>query len=64
MSPREALRARLRTLGFPFDDEALDRAVGLVARATETPHLVPDLTLMTVAVEAYRRPDVPVREIE
>ena len=59
----EALRARLGRLGMPFEGEQLARAEELVRRASARPQALDDLTLMTVAVEAYRTPDVTLREV-
>lgn len=59
----EVLRARLRRLGMHFDGEQLAMAEALVRNATLHPHTLSDLSLMTVAVEAYRQPDRPIAEI-
>lgn len=59
----EVLRARLRKLGMPFDGEQLAMAEALVRNATSQPHTISDLSLMTVAVEAYRQHDRPIAEV-
>ena len=59
----EVLRARLRKLGMPFDGEQLARAEALVLNASAQPHTLSDLSLMTVAVEAYRQFDRPIAEV-
>ncbi len=59
----EVLRARLRKLGMPFDGEQLAMAEALVRNATSQPHTLSDLSLMTVAVEAYRQLDRPIAEV-
>ena len=59
----EVLRARLRKLGMPFDGEQLALAESLVRNATAQPHTLSDLSLMTVAVEAYRQHDRPIAEV-
>lgn len=66
MSPHqhtEALAARLRSLGMHFDPEQLQRVEALVRSATDAPQSLADISLMTVAVEAYRGPNTPLREI-
>ncbi|HET8567578.1 MAG TPA: hypothetical protein VFM93_01165 [Candidatus Limnocylindria bacterium] len=64
MSPfKKMLGARLAELGIDLDDEQLGRAVVLVQNATDRPHTLADVTLMTIAVEAYRRPDLHMREV-
>jgi hypothetical protein len=59
----EVLRARLRKLGMPFDGEQLARAEALVRNASARPHTLDDVSLMTVAVEAYRQHDRPIAEV-
>ncbi len=64
MSPhQEALGARLRALGMHFDSEQLRRVEDIVTAATDTPHTLADISLMTLAVEAYRSTPLPMREI-
>ena len=64
MSPhQEALGARLRALGMHFDSEQLRRVEDIVRSATETPHTLADISLMTLAVEAYRSTTRPLREV-
>lgn len=62
-SPQEALAARLRSLGMHFDSEQLRRVEDIVRSATDTPHTLADISLMTLAVEAYRSSVRPMREI-
>jgi hypothetical protein len=59
----EVLRARLRKLGMPFEGEQLARAEELVRSSSAKPQALDDITLMTVAGEAYRSPDVKLREV-
>jgi hypothetical protein len=59
----EVLRARLRGLGMHFEDETLARAVALVRRHSESPSALEDVSLMTIAVEAYRHPERDLKEI-
>jgi hypothetical protein len=59
----EVLRARLQRLGMPFDGEQLERAEALVRNASAVPHTLDDISLMTIAVEAYRHPDRPIPEV-
>lgn len=62
-SHQEALAARLRSLGMHFDSEQLRRVEDIVRAATDTPHTLADISLMTIAVEAYRSSGRPMREI-
>ncbi len=64
MSPhQEALAARLRALGMHFDKEQMERVEDIVRSASDAPHTIADISLMTMAVEAYRGPLTPHREI-
>lgn len=64
MSPmQEVLGARLRRLGMHFDREQLTRVEAIVRDASDAPHDMTDISLMTVAVEAYRSPARPMKEI-
>lgn len=64
MSPlTEVLRERLSGLGMPFEGEQLARAEALLRRASDRPQALHDITLMTVAVEAYRSPEVVLHEV-
>lgn len=64
MSPhQEALAARLRALGMHFDKEQMQRVEDIVRSASDSPHTMADISLMTIAVEAYRGPQTPHREI-
>jgi len=60
---KEALAARLRALGMHFDDEQMERVEDIVNRASDSPLTMADISLMTIAVEAYRGPLTPHREI-
>ncbi|MBA2372166.1 MAG: hypothetical protein ACR2G8_03865 [Candidatus Limnocylindria bacterium] len=60
---QDALAARLRALGMHFDSEQLQRVEDIVRAATDTPQTLADISLMTIAVEAYRSSNVPMREI-
>ena len=60
---QEALAARLRALGMHFDKEQMQRVEDIVRSATDTPHTLADISLMTLAVEAYRSTRLPMREI-
>ena len=60
---QEALAARLRALGMHFDKEQMQRVEDIVRSATDSPHTMADISLMTIAVEAYRGPQTPLREI-
>jgi len=60
---QEVLAARLESLGMHVDSEQLQRVEDIVRAASDTPHTMADISLMTVAVEAYRGPHTPVREI-
>ena len=60
---QDALGARLRALGMHFDSEQLQRVEDIVRAATDTPQTLADISLMTIAVEAYRSSNVPMREI-
>lgn len=59
----EALAARLRALGMHFDKEQMQRVEDIVRSASDSPHTIADISLMTMAVEAYRGPQTPHREI-
>lgn len=64
MSPhQEALAARLRALGMHFDKEQMERVERIVRSASDAPHTIADISLMTMAVEAYRGPLTPLREV-
>lgn len=60
---QEALAARLRALGMHFDEEQMQRVEDIVSRASDSPHTMADISLMTIAVEAYRGPQTPHREV-
>lgn len=62
-SHQEALAARLRALGMHFDKEQMQRVEDIVRSASDSPHTMADISLMTIAVEAYRGPQPPVHEI-
>ncbi len=62
-SHQEALAARLRALGMHFDKEQMQRVEDIVRSASDSPHTMADISLMTIAVEAYRGPQTPLREI-
>lgn len=59
MSVKELLRSRLARLGMHFDDEMLGRAEAIVDAHSERPESLHDIQLMSIAVEAYRRPESP-----
>ncbi len=46
-----------------FDSEQLRRVEDIVRSATDTPHTLADISLMTLAVEAYRSTTRPLREV-
>lgn len=52
------LAKRLARLGMPFEGERLEHAGRIVRAHTEHPDQVSDVMLMTLCVEAYRRPEV------
>ena len=60
---QEALAARRRALGMHFDKEQMQRVEDIVRSASDSPHTMADISLMTIAVEAYRGPQTPLREI-
>ena len=49
--------ARLANVGWHFDGELLARAVSLVRRRSDRPETLTDLDLMSICVEAYRKPE-------
>ncbi len=59
----EVLRARLLRLGMPMDGSQLGRAEAIVRRHTERPFHLADITLMSIAVEAYRSDEKELKEI-
>jgi hypothetical protein len=63
MDLKDLFRARLDRLGMRFGDDQLGVAHGLVMRRGLRPEELTDLQLMTICVEAYRHPDVPLCEI-
>ncbi|MHB8631805.1 MAG: hypothetical protein ACYC9W_07750 [Candidatus Limnocylindria bacterium] len=63
MELRDVFRLRLERLGMRFGDDQLGVAHGLVLRLGFAPEELTDLQLMTICVDAYRHPDVPVCEI-
>lgn len=64
MSPmQEVLAARLRRLGMHFDSEQLGRVEAIVRDASDAPHDMADISLMTVAVEAYRSAARPMKDV-
>lgn len=59
----EVLRARLSRLGMTMDASQLGRAEAIVRRHTERPFHLADITLMSIAVEAYRSDDTELNEV-
>ena len=59
----ELFGERLARLGMRFGDEQLSNAQALVTRCGFVPEELSDVQLMTICVEAYRHPDIPVHEI-
>lgn len=53
----ETLGSRLARLGMPLEGEMLERAERIVRVHGERPQALSDLVLLTICVEAYRRPD-------
>lgn len=49
--------ARLAKVGWDFEGELLARAVSLVRRRSDRPETLTDLDLMSICVEAYRKPE-------
>lgn len=57
VGPSERLAQRLAKLGMPMQGDVLARAEALLGRYGYSPEHLSDLWLMTLCVEAYRRPD-------
>ncbi len=55
----EILRQRLARLGMHFEGEVLHRAEAIVDAHSERPESLHDIQLMSIAVEAYRKPESP-----
>jgi len=53
----ELFRERLARLGMRFGDEQFGHAHSLATRYGFVPEELTDVQLMTICVEAYRRPD-------
>jgi hypothetical protein len=58
MDARRELARRLSRLGMPFEGERLEHAERIVHLHAPNHGSLTDLVLMTICVEAYRRPDV------
>ncbi len=56
---QDALRTRLAMLGMHFEGESLRRAADIVNAHSEQPDELHDIQLMSIAVEAYRKPESP-----
>ncbi len=54
---KATLIERLAKVGWHFEGELLERAMALLHRRGKRPEHMSDIELMTLVVEAYRKPE-------